>query len=78
MKQLLTLALAVFLTSHPAIADVCDFRPSRLLGETGSKVAIGTGGAIAGTTATGTVLGMYTLVHAGSGLTMLGSTMAGA
>lgn len=76
--NLLVATLALCLNTTTAFADVCDYRPSHLLGETGSKVAIGTGGAIAGTTATGTALGMYTLVHAGSGLTMLGSTMAGA
>lgn len=61
-----------------AFADACDYGPSRLLGETGSKIVIGTGGVVAGTTATATAAGVYTLVHAGSGLTMLGSTMAGA
>lgn len=70
--------LATYASAIPAFADACDYRPSRLLGDTGSKVAIGAGGAIAGTTATATAAGVYTLVNAGSGLTMLGSTMAGA
>lgn len=61
-----------------AHADFCDHKPSKLLGKTGASVA----GAVTGTvTATGAGMkaaGMYTLVHAGSGATMLGSTAAGA
>jgi len=74
----LALTTAIFISSAPVLADACDYRPSRLLGETGSKAAIGIGGTVAGGGAIGTSVGLYTLVNAGSGLTMLGSTMAGA
>jgi len=77
-KIIVTTSLALVTSTHVAHANACDYRPSRLLGETGSKVAIGAGGAVAGTTATATAAGVYTLVNAGSGLTMLVSTMAGA
>jgi hypothetical protein len=62
-------------TAH---ADTCDYRPSRILGDTVSNAVVG--GGIAASTATGaaSALGVYTLVNAGSGLTMLGSTLAGA
>ncbi len=70
------LALAgLCLTAGTAQADVCDYTPSKL-----AATAIGT--AAAGVTAaTGVgmkVAGFYTLVNAGSGLTMIGSTAAGA
>ena len=59
-------------------ADTCDYRPSRILGGTGSTAVIGGGLTVASATGTASALGVYTLVNAGSGLTMLGSTMAGA
>ena len=59
-------------------ADTCDYRPSRILGDAGSKAVIGVGGAVSSATGAATAMGVYTLVNAGSGLTMLGSTMAGA
>lgn len=61
-----------------AHAETCDYRPSRILGVTGSAVVIGGGLTVSSTTGAATALGVYTLVNAGSGLTMLGSTMAGA
>lgn len=66
------------LLSSSASADICDYRPSLIIGKGTST----TGAAVAGgAAATGTAMqaaGFYTLVHAGSGLTMLGSTAAGA
>lgn len=72
----LILSSLMFVSS--AKAETCDYRPSKILGMTASNAVLG--GTIAVTSATGTAsaLGVYTLVHAGSGLTMLGSTMAGA
>lgn len=62
----------------PVYAEVCDYTPSKLVGSTatafGSVLAGGSAAAGAGMQAAG----YYTLVHAGSGLTMLGSTAAGA
>lgn len=72
-----------FITGFMALAasvqaDTCDYRPSRILGDSGSTAVIGGGIAVTSTTGAATALGVYTLVNAGSGLTMLGSTMAGA
>ena len=62
-------------TAH---ADTCDYRPSRILGDTVSTAVVGGGLAVSSTTGAAFALGVYTLVNAGSGLTMLGSTLAGA
>ncbi|WP_417247316.1 hypothetical protein [Celeribacter sp.] len=72
---LLAASLSLAAKAH---ADVCDYKPSTLVGKTATAVgaAIAGGGAIAGGAMQAT--GYYTLVHAGSGLTMLGSTAAGA
>ncbi|KPP98816.1 MAG: hypothetical protein HLUCCA12_17895 [Rhodobacteraceae bacterium HLUCCA12] len=78
MKAHKKLALCGFLiasSASMAAAAPCDWRPSQFFGTTtaavagGSALAIGSGMKAAG---------FYTLIHAGSGLTMLGSTMAGA
>lgn len=66
-------AVALSFGSH-ANAGACDYTMSRLAAKTGSAI-LGTG-AVAG--AGMQAAGYYTLVHAGSGLTMLGSTAAGA
>jgi len=70
--------LIVSLLSTSANAEVCDYRPSTLAGK--AVTAVGTS-VVGGSVATGVGMqaaGYYTLVHAGSGLTMLGSTAAGA
>lgn len=74
-----SILLAAFLSlATKAHADVCDYKPSALVGKTATAVgsAIAGGGAVAGGAMQ--TAGYYTLVHAGSGLTMLGSTAAGA
>jgi len=70
------LALTFFATS--ASADVCDYRPSNLIGSlgTGALGATGAGVAVAGASAK--AAGFYTLTHAVTGATMLGSTAGGA
>lgn len=76
LKPLIT---AVIVSSSSTVhAETCDYRPSRILGVTGSAAVIGGGLAVSSTSGAATALGVYTLVNAGSGLTMLGSTMAGA
>ena len=81
-KRIINLLSSVILTTSifasSASAETCDYRPSRILGGTGSTAVIGGGLSIASATGTASALGLYTLVNAGSGLTMLGSTMAGA
>ena len=78
MNKSITLAFAVFLLNSPAIADVCDYRPSQLIGGAGAGAlgAVGAGTAAAGLGAQ--AAGFYTLTHAVTGLTMLGSTAGGA
>ena len=66
------------LTASEAYAEACDYRPSKILGRDGSNAVIVGGGTVVAGTAAANALGIYTLVHASSGLTMLGSTMAGA
>jgi len=73
-KTLTTAVIAAFLPAA-AFAGICDYKPSRI--GTLAAAAIG-GAAVAGTGTAMTSAGFYTLVHAGSGLTMLGSTAAGA
>jgi hypothetical protein len=61
------------LISQQAIAGVCDYRPSKVLGGGAT-----TGAATLALTGVGAkAAGFYTLVHAGSGATMLASTAAG-
>lgn len=75
LNKPLAIGLWLALSTSAASAAVCDWRPSQFFGAAtaavtgGSAVAIGTGMKAAG---------FYTLVNAGSGLTMLGSTLAGA
>lgn len=66
------------LVACPVIAEVCDYAPSKLAGAAGSALAAGIGGGVAAAGAGMQAAGFYTLVHATSGLTMLGSTAAGA
>ncbi len=69
---------AFSLAASPALADACDYRPSKLAGKTASAAAAALGGGAAATGAGLQAAGYYTLVHSTSGLTMLGSTAAGA
>ena len=73
-----SVVISALMFASTTYADTCDYRPSRILGGTGSSAVIGGGLGIASATGTASALGVYTLVNAGSGLTMLGSTMAGA
>ena len=61
-----------------ATAAVCDWRPSHLFGAGGAGFVVGSSAAIGTTGAALQAAGYYTLIHAGSGLTMMGSTAAGA
>lgn len=77
-------ALAVFVAAalsfsgNSANAGACDYRPSQLIGGSGAGVVAttGVGTAAAGLAAKGA--GFYTLTHAITGATMLGSTAGGA
>jgi hypothetical protein len=78
IKIISILATITIALAGGAHAGVCDYKPSNLVGKTATTI----GTAIAGGSAAAGVglqaAGYYTLVHAGSGLTMLGSTAAGA
>lgn len=75
MKHFYILATAFSLLSvQGASAAVCDYKPSKLKAVAAASLA---GGAAAGGGAAMSAAGYYTLVHAGSGLAMLGSTAAG-
>lgn len=82
----LTTAAAVSLAAFAAYAEeerstgqaLCEYRPSNLLSPEASATVAGTSLVVSGTGTAMTAAGFYTLVHATSGLTMLGSTMAGA
>jgi hypothetical protein len=79
MKKLMTATTIVMLSlAQYAAADVCDYRPSSLLG---AKTTTAAGVASGATAATGVGMkaaGLYTITHATSGAAMLGSTAAGA
>ena len=79
MKKLViatTIAFSCF--AQLAVADICDYRPSSMVG---GKTTTATGVATGATAATGVGMkaaGIYTITHATSGAAMLGSTAAGA
>ncbi len=78
MKKIALSLLLSSLLAQPAMADVCDYRPSELVGETTTEVAAGTSGTVAAAGAGMKAAGLYTFTHATTGATMLGSTAAGA
>lgn len=73
-----SLVAAGILVSTPIYAGVCDYKPSKLVGEAVSTAAAAVGGSVAATGVGLQAAGYYTLVHSTSGLVMLGSTAAGA
>lgn len=64
--------------SQAALAGVCDYKPSNLIGNGGTAAVAAGSGAVAGAGGAGTAAGLYTLTHATSGAVMLGSTAGGA
>jgi len=78
MRRHIWIALALAMASPSLVAaHVCDYRASEFIGESGAT-AVGAGSAsVAAAGVGGQAAGFYTLVHASSGLTMLGSTAGG-
>lgn len=78
--QLLSLTAGTILCvlSNPVMAGACDYKPSRWFGGEVAAAVGTTAGTASAVGVTANALGYYTLVHATSGLTMLGSTAAGA
>lgn len=71
------LLVSCFLT-QTAIADICNYRPSQLIGGAATGAVAGSAGAAAVTGVGLKAAGIYTLTHATTGAAMLGSTTAGA
>lgn len=78
LHKLPTLAAASLFAATPAFASLCDYKPSKLAGEMASSAVATVGGGTAAAGAGLKAAGYYTLIHSTSGLTMLGSTAAGA
>jgi hypothetical protein len=83
MKRILVSILFVCLFAQFAMADICDYRPTKIMGDgtTGAAAAAGVAGSSGAVAATGITMkaaGLYTITHATTGATMLGSTAAGA
>jgi hypothetical protein len=73
------IGLVLISMTAPAFSDgLCDKRPSKLISSAGATATAATGSAVGSAGAAGTALGLYTLPHSVSGLTMLGSTAGGA
>lgn len=78
MKKIaVSLLLSGFL-AQTAIAGVCDYRPSQLIGGATTSAVAGSTGTVAATGVGMKAAGIYTLTHATTGAAMLGSTAAGA
>lgn len=72
--------LGLMFLSMPTVlsAGVCDYRPSALIGSGASGVVAATSASVAVAGAGAKAAGFYTLTHAVTGATMLGSTAGGA
>lgn len=73
-----TLVIGLSLLAQVSVAEVCDYRPSSLIGGNASVATGVTTGAAAATGVGLKAAGVYTITHATSGAVMLGSTAAGA
>lgn len=79
MKKVLVIILLTFGFTQSTFADVCDYRPSEIIGGGATSVVAGSTGAAAATGVGMKAAGIYAFVHSTSGLTMLGlSTTGGA
>ena len=76
-KKLVFIAFVAF-NPNTSFAGACDYRPSNLMGGIGTGTAVATGGAVAAVGTGAKAAGFYTLTHAVTGATMLGSTAGGA
>lgn len=76
-KVLISIFISTFFTQL-AIAGVCDYRPSKLIGGGATGAVAGGAGTAAATGAGMQAAGIYAITNATTGATMLGSTAAGA
>lgn len=70
--------VVLVLASQSAVAGVCDYRPSAIIGSGATAAAASATGAAAGAGGAAKAAGLYTLTHSVTGATMLGSTAGGA
>jgi hypothetical protein len=79
-RFLLPLALFAVSTALPAdaVAGVCDYRPSRLIGQAGAAASMAVSGGAAVAEAGLQVAGYYSLLQGGSALSLLGAATGGA
>ena len=78
LPKKLTLITVLVMAPATSFAAACDYRPSNLMGGVGTGAAVATGGAVAAVGTGAKAAGFYTLTHAVTGATMLGSTAGGA
>jgi len=77
MKKQCALLLTVGMLSNAAIAGVCDYRPSKVVGD-GLTKSVATGASATAVAGVGMkAAGYYAITHATTGAAMLGSTAAG-
>lgn len=78
MKKILLIILIVSGgLIQSAIAGVCDYRPSKIIGGVATGGIAGAVGAVAATGVGLKAAGIYAITHATTGAAMLGSTAAG-
>ena len=77
MKAMMVALMLSGLVAGPASAGFCDYRPSKIVGAVATSTVAGGAGATAATGMGMKAAGFYSLVHATTGLTMLGFTAAG-
>jgi len=78
MKKIIMLLLLSVFIVPVTIADVCDYRPSKLVGSTVTGTIAGGAGVAAATGVGMKAAGIYAVTNATTGAAMLGSTAAGA
>jgi len=78
MTNIFKIGVLGSLLATSSYADICDYRPSNLIGGAGAGAAATAGTGVATIGLGAKVAGFYTLTHAVTGATMLGSTAVGA
>jgi hypothetical protein len=79
MRKTVTISLLISgIAIQSAMAGVCDYRPSKIVGSGTTAVVAGGTGTAAATGIGLQAAGIYTLTNATTGAAMLGSTAAGA
>lgn len=78
VERYAALLLVLGAAAQSALADVCDHRPSKVLGEPTTTVVAGGAGTVAVAGIGMKAAGIYAITHSVTGAAMLGSTAAGA